>query len=160
MQNKILQTVICTEKVYSYQKMSFVKIAFGEIAIWFLFLLFLAGRAAMGSAPLLMTLIFDLFVIILPVLAIILLLSPVVLTTEIVLSKEGVCFKRRFRPITIRKVTDLKVREFRGKEINITAKGLTPEGREARKRIVRKGGGDVEKRWEEFKGDLRKIKSK
>ena len=148
------------ETVYPYQKMSFVKIALGEIAIWFLFLLFLAGKVAMGSAPLLMTLIFDLFVIVLPVLAIILLLAPVLLTTEIVLSKEGVSFKRRFRPITIRKVTELKIGKFRGKELNITITGLTPEGGAIRKRIARKGGGEVEKRWEEFKGDLQKIKSK
>lgn len=152
--------MIVTEKVYPYQKMSFAKIVFMEIVIWFLFMLFLAGNTAMGPAPLLMTLVMNFFVIILPVLAILLLLFPVLVTTEIVLSRKGVFFKRRFRPITIRKVTDLKIRKFRGREANITITGLTPGGREIRKRITRTGGGDVGKRWEEFKKDLQKIKSK
>jgi len=106
------------------------------------------------------TLIFALFLIICPVLAILLLLSPMIITTEIVISEKGVLFKRRFRPITIRKVTGLKTREFRGKEVQITITGLTPEGKEVRKRIARAGGNDVGKRWEEFKADLQKIKSK
>ena len=149
-----------TEKVYSYQKMSATKIALGEIAVWFLFFLFYVMWVSMGPAPLLITLIFAIFLILYPILAIILLLSPLLFVTEIVLSKEGVLFKRRFWPITIRKVTDLKIREFRGKEVNITITGLTSEGKEIRKRIARIGGGDVGKRWEEFKADLEKIKSK
>lgn len=148
------------EKVYSYQKMSAAKITLGEIAVWFLFFLFYVMWVSMGSAPLLVTLIFAIFLILYPILAIILLLSPLILTTEIVISNKGALFKRRFRPITIRKVTDLKIREFRGKEVNITITGLTPEGKKVRKRVVRTGGGDVGKRWEEFKKDLQKIKSK
>lgn len=91
--------------------------------------------------------------------AVILLLSPLLFVTEIVIGKEGLLFKRRFRPVTIRKVTDLKIREFRGKETQITIMGLTPEGKKVRKKIARTGGGDVGKRWEEFKVGLQKIKS-
>jgi len=77
---------------------------------------------------------------------------------EIVFSKDGVLFNRRFRSFTIRKVTDLKIFKIRGRETKITITGLAPDGGEVRKTIARTGG--VGKRWEEFKGDLQKIKSK
>lgn len=118
----------------------------------------------MGPAPLFMTLIFDLFVIILPVLAILLLLSPALVTTEIVLSKEGVFFKRRLRPITIQKIIDLEVVKFRGRKVKVMGEeglkitGLTPAGKKFHKTIGKTG--DLRNRWEEFKGDLRKIRSK
>ena len=74
-------------------------------------------------------------------------------TRKVILSEEGVIFKRRFRPIIIQKITDLKVVE---KSLKIV--GLTPEGKEVR-RIIRRMG-DVGKRWEEFKKDLQKFESK
>ena len=147
------------EKVYPYQKMSTAKIVLGEIAVWFLFFLFYVMWVSMGSAPSFITLIIALFLVLYPILAILLLLSPAILTTEIVISNKGVLFKRRFRPIVIQKVTDLKTREFRGKEVKITITGLTPEGGEVHKTLARTGS-DVGKRWEEFKADLQKIKSK
>lgn len=118
----------------------------------------------MGSAPLLMTLVWNFFVIILPVLAILLLLSPALVTTEIVLSKEGVFFKRRLRPITIQKITDLEVVKFGGRKVKVMGveglkiTGLTPTGKKFHKTIGKTG--DLGKRWEEFKKDLQKIKSK
>ena len=118
----------------------------------------------MGPAPWLMTLIFNLFVVISPVLAVVAFLYPFVIYSysairEIVFSKNGMLLKRGFRPITIQKITDLKTRKFMGKEVNITITGLAPDGRKARKTLVRKSTG-VDKRWEEFKADLQKIKSK
>jgi hypothetical protein len=77
--------------------------------------------------------------------------------SEITFSKEGVTFRRRFRPITIQKITDLKVVKlgvFR-KERSLKIVGLTPEGKAARVTIFRKG--NVGKRWEEFKTDLQKY---
>ena len=71
---------------------------------------------------------------------------------KVILSEEGVIFKRRFRPIVIQKITDLKVVE---KSLKIV--GLTPDGKEVRKIIRRMG--DVDKRWDEFKKDLERIKS-
>lgn len=127
-------------------------------------MLFIAGRAAMGSAPLLMTLVWNFFVVILPVLAILLLLSPALVTTEIVISKGGVFFKRRLRPITIQKITDLEVVKFGGRKVKVMGEeglkitGLTPAGKKFHKTIGKTG--DLSKRWEEFKGDLRKIRSK
>jgi len=149
-----------TEKVYPYQKMSAAKIVLGEIAVWFLFFLFYVMWVSMGSAPSFITLIIALFLVLYPILAILLLLSPIILTMEIVIDKQGILFKRRFRPIVIQKVTDLKTREFRGKEVNITITGLTPDGKEVRKRVARAGGRDVGKKWGGFKADLQKIKSK
>ncbi len=139
--------------------MSAAKIVLGEIAVWFLFFLFYIMWVSMGSAPSFITLIIALFLVLYPILAIMLLLSPLILTTEIVISNKSVLFKRRFRPIVIQKVTDLKTRAFRGKEVNITVTGLTPEGEEVRKKIARTGG-DVGKRWDEFKAGLQKIKLK
>jgi len=135
------------------------------IALLFLFLLFLAGRAAMGPAPWYIASVMDIFTIVLPVLAIVSFTYPYILyprfaIREIVFSKEGVILKRGLRPITIKKITDLSARKFRGKEVNITITGLGPDGGKVRKTLVRKGGGDVEKRWDEFKEDLQKIKSK
>ena len=118
----------------------------------------------MGPAPLPMTLVMNFFVIIFPALAILLLLSPALVTTEIVISKEGVFFKRRLRPITIRKITNLEVIKFRGKKVKVMGEeglkitGLTSAGKKIHKTIGKTG--DVSKRWEEFKKDLQKIKSK
>ena len=153
------------EKVYRYQeRKSFTFISMG-IVLLFLFLLFLAGRAAMGSGPWHMTLVIDIFTIILPVLAIVSFIYPTIFyprfaIQETVFSKDGVILKRGLKPITIKKITDLSARKFRGKEVNITITGLGPDGEKVRKTLVRKGGGDVEKRWDEFKEDLQKIKSK
>ena len=146
------------EKVYPYEKRKWIYwISLGILNL-FLFLGFLAGRAAMGPAPLFVTLFFDISVIILPVCAIICLLIPFVLyplvvTREIVLSKEGVTFKRGFRPITIQKITDLKVVEFLKKERGLKIVGLTPDGKEVRMIVSRILVGE---RWEEFKTDLQK----
>jgi hypothetical protein len=117
----------------------------------------------MGSAPFLTEIAINIFVIILPVLAVVAFIYPFVIypyfaIREIVFSKNGMLLKRGFRPITIQKITDLKTRTFRGKEVNITITGLAPDGRKVRKRLVRKSTG-VDKRWEEFKADLQKIKS-
>ena len=75
--------------------------------------------------------------------------------SEITFSKEGVTFRRRFRPVTIQKITDLKVVKYRKKEGSLKIVGLTPEGKAARVTIFRKG--NVGKRWEEFKTDLQKY---
>lgn len=80
------------------------------------------------------------------------------LIKEIVFSKDGMILKRRFRPIIIQKITDLKVHETGKKEVSLTVVGSTPEGKTIRKTIARTG--NVGKRWEEFKKDLQKIKSK
>lgn len=130
----------------------------------FLFFIFLVMRASMGSAPFLTEIVINIFVIILPVLAVVAFLYPFVIYPyfafrEIVFSKNGMLLKRGFRPITIQKITDLKTRTFRGKEVNIAITGLAPDGRKVRKRLMRKSTG-VNKRWEEFKADLQKIKSK
>ncbi len=122
-------------------------------------------REAMGPAPLYTTLVMDIFTIILPVLAIISFMYPAILyprlaIREIVFSKGGVILNRGHRPITIQKITDVSTRKFRGNEVNITITGLRPDGKKVRKTLVKKSGGDVEKRWDEFKEDLQKIKSK
>ena len=116
----------------------------GEIAVWFLFFIFYMMWAS-GPPPLIRS-IFALFLVLYPILAVLLLLSPVILTTEIVISDKSVLFKRRFQPIIIRKVTDLKTREFRGKEVNITITGLASDGKKVRKTLARTGGQDVGKR--------------
>lgn len=153
------------EKVYSYQKRKPLTFILIGIGLLFLFLLFLAARAAMGSAPSFVTLVMNIFVVVLPVLAIIALLYPFTLyqrfaIREIVLSEDGVLLKRGFRPIIIQKVTDLSVRKapIGGKKVGATITGLTPDGKRVRKTLARTG--DVDKRWEEFKKDLQKIKSK
>ena len=153
------------EKVYHYQeKKSFTFISLG-IALLLLFLLFFVMREAMGPAPWYMTVVMDIFTIILPVLAIISFTYPSILypyfaIQEVVFSKGGVVLNRGHRSITIQKITDLSTRKFRGKEVSVTITGLGPDGEKVRKTLVRKSGGDVEKRWDEFKGDLQKIRSK
>ncbi len=78
---------------------------------------------------------------------------------KIVFDKEGVTFKRPLRPIILKAITDLEVRMSRGKEIGLKVVGLAPDGKRIRTiRIMREG--DVDKRWEEFKKDLQKIRSK
>ncbi len=155
------------EKVYSYQERKPLTFILIGIGLLFLFLLFLAGRAAMGSAPSFIEIVMNIFVIILPVLAVIAFLYPFALypyfaIREIDLGKQGILFKRRFRPITIKKVTDLSVHKapLGEREKSITVTGLAPDGRKVRKTLMRELGGDVGKRWEEFKKDLQKIKSK
>lgn len=138
--------------------------AVGGIACLLLFFFFFVMREAMGAAPPLIALVMDIFVIFLPVLAILAFLYPFTIyrytaTKEIVFTKNGVLLKRGFRPVTIQKITDLKVRTFRGKEVSATITGLTPEGTKVRKTLGCKRTG-LEKRWEEFKADLRKIKTK
>jgi len=153
------------EKVYAYEKRHPLRWILLGIVSLFLFVLFLAGRAAMGPAPLFMTLTMNIMVIILPVAGVLCLLFPFVLypilaTREIVISEEGVTFKRGSRPITIQRITDLRIRKFRGRDNSLTITGLTPDGREVSKTLARLGGEDVGKRWEEFKEDLRKLESK
>jgi len=77
--------------------------------------------------------------------------------SEITFSKEGVTFRRRFRSITIQKITDLKVVKdiFGKKERGLKIVGLTPDGKVVRKIIGKRS--DVGKRWEEFKTDLQKY---
>lgn len=153
------------EKVYHYQgRKSLTFISLG-IALLFLFLLFFVMRKAMAPAPWHMALVMDIFTIILPVLAIIAFTYPPILypyfaMQEVVFSEGGVVLKRGHRSITIQKITDLSTRKFRGKEVSITITGLGPDGEKVRKTLVRKSGGDVEKRWDEFKEDLQKLKSK
>jgi hypothetical protein len=137
----------------------------GGIGFLFLFLLFLAGRAAMGPAPWLMTLIFNLFVVISPVLAVVAFLYPFVIypyfaIREIIIGKDGVILKRKIKPITIQKVTDFEIRKapIGGRVTGITINGLAPDGSKVRKILMKQG--DVGKKWEEFKADLQKIKSK
>jgi hypothetical protein len=77
------------------------------------------------------------------------------LTIEIVFTGEGIFFKSRLRPVTIQKITDLKVVKFLKKERSLKIVGLTPDGKEVR-RTIRKAG-NVGKRWEEFKKDLQKY---
>jgi hypothetical protein len=151
------------EKVYPYQKKNVLGFVLMGIFCLFVFLLFLAGKAAMGPAPPFETMVMNFFVVILPICAIISFLCPFVMypyfvIREIVIGENGVSLKRGSRPIIIQKITDLKTRKFRGKDVNITITGLTPDGRKVRKRLARKGGGDVDKRWEEFKSDLQKLK--
>ena len=79
-------------------------------------------------------------------------------TIEIVFTDEGIFFKSRLRPVTIQKITDLEVVKFLKKERNLKIVGLTPDGKEVRRSIVKIG--NVGKRWEEFKEDLQKISSR
>jgi len=68
--------------------MSAAKIMLGEIAVWFLFFIFYMMWAS-GPPPLIRS-IFALFLVLYPILAVLLLLSPVILTTEIVISDKSV----------------------------------------------------------------------
>jgi hypothetical protein len=95
-----------------------------------------------------------LFLLLVPVFILILSLH----IEEIVFSKDGVSFKRRFRSFTIQKITDLEILKSRGKERGLRITGFTHEGKKIRKALAREG--DVKKKWEEFKKDLQKIKSK
>lgn len=73
---------------------------------------------------------------------------------EIVLSQEGITFKRKRNSIVIQKVTDVKEASS-GRILKLT--GLSPEGKTLKKRI---SWADVgKKRWQEFKQDVRKIQS-
>ncbi len=155
------------EKTYSYQERKLLFYIFMGIFFLFSFLLFLAARAAMGSGPFLIEIGMNTFVIILPVLAAVAFIYPFVVypytaIREIVFSKEGILLKRKFRPITIKKVTGLDIHKapIGGREKSITITGLAPDGRKIRKTIMRPFGGDVGKKWEEFKKDLQEIKSK
>ena len=73
---------------------------------------------------------------------------------EIVLSKEGVIFRRKRNPIVIQRITNVK--ETRGGKI-LKLTGLTSEGKTVNKRVTWSDVG--RKRWDEFKKDLEKIKS-
>jgi len=87
--------------------------------------------------------------------AVIMFLTPVIGLNirEIVIGKEGVIFNRRFRPIVMQKITDV---EEKRNVLRLT--GTTPEGKTVRKPI---GRGDIgKKKWDEFKEDIQKIKSK
>lgn len=76
---------------------------------------------------------------------------------KIVFDGRSMVLQRKFRPITINKITDLETLRRGGVEgLKIT--GSTPDGRKVRKNVWEEG--DVGKRWAEFKADLQKIKSK
>lgn len=161
---KIIEKVTYMEKVYLYQERKILGYMLMGILSLFVALLFFVMRASMGPTPSLTEMVINIFVVILPVCAVVAFLYPFVIypyfgVREIVFSKNGMLLKRGFRPITIQKITDLKSRTFRGKEVNITITGLAPDGRKVRKTLARKSTG-VDKRWEEFKADLQKIKSK
>ncbi|MBA7630806.1 hypothetical protein ES703_38331 [subsurface metagenome] len=73
---------------------------------------------------------------------------------EIVLSQEGITFKRKRNSIVIQKVTDVK-EAGRGRILKLT--GLSSEGKTLKKRV---SWADVDKkRWQEFKQDIQKIQS-
>jgi len=153
------------DKVYAYEERHPLRWILMGIVCLFLFVPFLAGRAAMGPAPLFMTIFMNVMVIILPVMAALCLLVPfvfypILITKEIVFSEEGITFRRGFRPITIQKITSLKIRKFRGRENSITITGLTPDGRQVRKTLARMGAGDVGRKWEEFTKDMREFESR
>jgi len=76
---------------------------------------------------------------------------------EISVSERGIFFRRRFRPFTIQNIHEIKEHKpmLRKKDVAITITGLTPEGRRTRVTIRRQG--DVGKRWEEFKKDVRET---
>jgi len=73
---------------------------------------------------------------------------------EIVLSKEGVVFRRKRNPIIIQRITGAKEASG-GRVLKLT--GITPEGKSVKKRVSWSDVG--RKRWQEFKQDLQKIKS-
>ncbi len=151
-------------KVYAYEERHPLGWILLGIVSLFSFVLFFVGRAAMGPAPLFMTITMNVFVIILPVIGGVCLLFPfvfypVLATREIVFSEEGITFRRGFRPITIQKITGLKIRKFRGRENSLTITGLTPDGRQVRKTLARVGAGDVGRKWEEFKQDIQEFES-
>ena len=73
---------------------------------------------------------------------------------EIVLSKEGVVFRRKRNPIIIQRITGAK-ESSGGRVLKLT--GITPEGKSVKKRVSWSDVG--RKRWQEFKQDLQKIKS-
>ena len=73
---------------------------------------------------------------------------------EIVLSEEGIIFKRKSNPIVIQRVTDM--REVRGGRV-VKLTGLTAEGKTVKKRVAWSDVG--RERWDEFKKDLEKVKS-
>ena len=155
------------EKVYSYQERKPLTYIFEGIVLLFLFLLFLAARRAMGSGPFLIEMGMNAFMVILPVLAILAFIYPFAVypytaIREIVFSEEGILLKRKLQSIAIKEVTDLDIHKapIGGREKSITITGLAPDGRKIRKTIMRPLGGDVGRKWEEFKKDLQEIKSK
>ena len=73
---------------------------------------------------------------------------------EIVLSKEGVVFRRKRNPIIIQRITGVKEASG-GRVLKLT--DITPEGKSVKKRVSWSNVG--RKRWQEFKQDLQKIQS-
>jgi len=73
---------------------------------------------------------------------------------EIVLSKEGVIFRRKRNPILIQEITNIKEKRS-GRILKLT--GLTSEGKTVNKRVTWSDVG--RKKWGEFKKDLERIKS-
>jgi len=73
---------------------------------------------------------------------------------EIVLSQEGITFKRKRNSIVIQRITDM--REVRGGRI-LKLTCLTPEGKTIKKKVSLADVG--KKRWQEFKQDVSKIQS-
>ena len=73
---------------------------------------------------------------------------------EIAISKGGVVLRRGRKPIIIQKITSME--EMRsGRILRLT--GLTPEGKPVNRRLMWSDVG--KKRWDEFKEDLKKIKT-
>lgn len=73
---------------------------------------------------------------------------------EIALSKGRVVLRRGRKPIIIQKITNME--EMRsGRILRLT--GLTPEGKSVNRRLMWSDVG--KKRWDEFKEDLKKIKT-
>jgi len=73
---------------------------------------------------------------------------------EIAISKGGVVLRRGRKPIIIKKITSME--EMRsGRVLRLT--GLTPEGKPVNRRLMWSDVG--KKRWDEFKEDLKKIKT-
>lgn len=73
---------------------------------------------------------------------------------EIAFSKEGVVLRRGRKPIIIQKITNME--EMRsGRILRLT--GLTPEGKPVNRQLMWSDVG--KKRWDEFKEDLKKIKT-
>lgn len=73
---------------------------------------------------------------------------------EIVLSQEGLTFKRKRNSIVIQKITNVK-EASRGRILSLT--GLSPEGKTLKKSVSQVDVG--KKRWQEFKQDIQKIQS-
>ena len=76
------------------------------------------------------------------------------LVEEIALTKAGVVFKQRRNSIVMQRIANVKEGR-RGRVLKLT--GLTPEGKSVNRKVSQADVG--KKRWQEFKEDLKKIKT-